>query len=291
MEVRQAKRKMAKLKIGLQGPSGSGKTYSALLLAFGITNDWSKIIVIDTENNSADLYSHLGEYKVLTLDAPYSPERYIQAIELAESSFVANVASKNSATNATNETGVIIIDSMSQEWEGTGGILEIHNEMTGNSFTNWGKLTPRHNSLINKILLSKCHIICTIRSKQDYVLSERNGKMIPEKIGLKGVTREGLDYELTLVFELNVKNYASSTKDRTGLFTGKPEFKINAIIGKKLAEWSLNSSNPNEVKELINSTQSLEELIDIYNSYPDIRDSLKQDFVNKKLSFIPPKNN
>ena len=148
----------------------------------------------------------------------------------------------------------------------------------------------KFNSLINKILLSKCHIICTIRSKQDYVLSERNGKMVPEKIGLKGVTREGLDYELTLVFELNVKNYASSTKDRTGLFTGKPEFKINAIIGKKLAEWSLNSSNPNEVKELINSTQSLEELIDIYNSYPDIRDSLKQDFVNKKLSFIPPKN-
>ena len=86
MEVRTAKRKMAKLKIGLQGPSGSGKTYSALLLAFGITNDWSKIIVIDTENNSADLYSHLGGYKVLTLDAPYSPERYIQAIELAESS-------------------------------------------------------------------------------------------------------------------------------------------------------------------------------------------------------------
>ena len=291
MEVRTAKRTMAKLKIGLQGPSGSGKTYSALLLAFGITNEWSKIIVIDTENNSADLYSHLGEYKVLTLDAPYSPERYIQAIELAESSLVANVASKNSAINATNETGVIIIDSMSQEWEGTGGILEIHNEMTGNSFTNWGKLTPRHNSLINKILLSKCHIICTIRSKQDYVLSERNGKMIPEKVGLKGVTREGLDYELTLVFELNVKNYASCTKDRTGLFTGKPEFKINAIIGKKLAEWSLNSSNPNEVKELINSTQSLEELIDIYNSYPDIRDSLKQDFVNKKLSFIPPKNN
>lgn len=288
MEVRQAKRKMAKLKIGLQGPSGSGKTYSALLLAFGITNDWSKIIVIDTENNSADLYSHLGEYKVLTLDAPYSPERYIQAIELAESSFVANVASKNSAINATNETGVIIIDSMSHEWE---RILEIHNEMTGNSFTNWGKLTKMHNSLINKILLSKCHIICTIRSKQDYVLSERNGKMVPEKVGLKGVTREGLDYELTLVFELNVKNYASSTKDRTGLFNGKPEFKINAIIGKKLAEWSLNSSNPNEVKELINSTQSLEELIDIYNSYPDIRDSLKQDFVNKKLSFIPPKNN
>ena len=62
------------------------------------------------------------------------------------------------------------------------------------------------------------------------------------------------------------------------------------INGERIT-FSLNSSNPNEVKELINSTQSLEELIDIYNSYPDIRDTLKQDFVNKKLSFIPPKNN
>ena len=67
MELRQAQRKQAKIKLALQGPSGSGKTLSSLLLASGMT-DYSKIAVIDTENHSADLYSHLGDYNVLQLE-------------------------------------------------------------------------------------------------------------------------------------------------------------------------------------------------------------------------------
>ena len=59
----------------LVGPSGSGKTMSALLLESGIT-DWSKIVVIDTDNHSADLYAHLGQYNVLQLPKPFTPERY-----------------------------------------------------------------------------------------------------------------------------------------------------------------------------------------------------------------------
>ena len=96
MEIRKAMRKQAKIKLALQGPSGSGKTYSALLLASGIC-DYSKIAVIDTENHSADLYAHLGEYNVLQLSKPFTPERYTTAIETCE--------------NAGME--VIIIDSVS----------------------------------------------------------------------------------------------------------------------------------------------------------------------------------
>lgn len=81
MQLRQAKRDAAKIKCALQGPSGSGKTFSSLLLASGLQPDWSKIAVVDTENHSADLYSHLGNYNVLALTEPFSPERYI-AIEL-----------------------------------------------------------------------------------------------------------------------------------------------------------------------------------------------------------------
>jgi hypothetical protein len=79
MDLRQAQRKQAKIKLALQGPSGSGKTYSALLLASGIC-DYSKIAVIDTENHSTDLYAHLGSYNVLQLSSPFTPERYIAAI-------------------------------------------------------------------------------------------------------------------------------------------------------------------------------------------------------------------
>ena len=149
MELRKAERKQAKIKMGLQGPSGSGKTMSALLIAYGMTGDWNKIAVIDTENHSSDLYAHLGDFQVLALSQPFSPENYSKAITVCEEAGIE----------------VIIIDSISHEWEGKGGILDIHGAMIGNSFTNWAKVTPRHNSFVQKILQSPCHVIATIRLK------------------------------------------------------------------------------------------------------------------------------
>ena len=247
MEIRTAERRKAKIRLGLQGPSGSGKTYSALLIAYGLCNDWSKIVVIDTENHSADLYAHLGEYNVLTLQKPFSPENFITAIELCES-------------NSNIE--VIIIDSISMEWDGAGGVLEVHSSMVGNSFTNWNKITPRHNAFVQKMLQSNCHIIATIRSKQDYVLSEKNGKMVPEKVGLKGVTREGMDYEFTLMLDLDIKHNASASKDRTGLFMDKPEFIINSSTGKKILAWCNTeiSSSIETIKAEIDSARDIETL-------------------------------
>jgi hypothetical protein len=143
MNLQVASRKRAKIKMALQGPSGSGKTMSALLIAYGLVNNWSKIAVIDTENHSAELYAHLGPYNVVNIGAPFSPEKYIAAIQLCEQC----------------DMQAIIIDSISHEWEGTGGILDIHGNMTGNSFTNWSKVTPRHNAFIQAILQSTSHLI------------------------------------------------------------------------------------------------------------------------------------
>lgn len=265
MQLRKAKRNAAKIKCALQGPSGSGKTYSSLLLAAGLQSEWGKIAIIDTENHSADLYAHLGAYNVLTLEKPFSPERYIEAIQTCE------------------EAGmdVIIIDSISHEWEGAGGILEVHGNMVGNSFTNWAKITPRHNALVQKLMQSNCHIIGTIRTKQDYILSEKNGKMVPEKVGLKGVTRDGLDYEFTIVFDLDIKHNATASKDRTGLFGDKPQFVITTNTGRKIIDWCMLDQSRDDIINQINNAQSVDELKKVYLSYPLYQKELEELFITR----------
>jgi AAA domain len=269
MKLEQASRKQSKVRLGIQGPSGSGKSVGALQVAFGLTNDWSKVSVIDTEYGSANLYSHLGPYNVLSLTAPFSPAKYEEAIHTCESAGME----------------VIIIDSISHEWDGIGGILDIHSSMAGNSFTNWGKLTPRHNAFVQTILQSPCHILVTIRSKQDYVLADKNGKMVPEKVGLKGVQRDGLEYELTTLFELDIKHFATSSKDRTSLFGGVSEFKLSQDIGRKLLEWcnqGTDEINEKTLIERINEVRSVSELLELYKNNPAYQDSLHQEFASQR---------
>ncbi len=266
MELRNATRKQAKIKLALQGPAGSGKTYSALLLAFGLTNAWNNIAIIDTENHSADLYAHLGNFNVLSLDKPFSPERYIEAIELCEKAGME----------------VIILDSITHEWDGSGGILDVHQAMTGNSFTNWSKVTPRHNAFVQKFLQSECHIIATIRTKQDYVLSEKNGKMVPEKVGLKAVTREGMDFEFTLVFDLDIKHMASASKDRTGLFMDKPDGVITPDTGRRILKWCNEGKTISQVAADIKIAESVEMLRRIILQYPEYRKELEPLAIHRK---------
>lgn len=235
MELRKATKQRSKLRLGIAGPSGSGKTYSALLLASGMTK-WDKIALIDTENGSGELYSDLGEYNVITLSAPFTPERYIQAIRACE--------------NAGME--VIIIDSVTHEWDGEGGLLDVHSKMMGNSFTNWAKITPRHNAFIQAITSSSCHVITTVRKKQDYDMTQgSDGKTKVTKVGLKEVQREGWEYELTVNFELDIVHNATSGKDRTGLFMDKAEFVITPETGKALLKWCEEGVAPINRKEMI----------------------------------------
>lgn len=288
MELRKASRKRAKIKMALQGPSGAGKTYSALLLAFGLCNKWTKIAVIDTENHSAELYSNLGQYNTVSIAAPYTPEKYCEAIHLCEQAGME----------------VIVLDSISHEWDGSGGILDIHGNMAGNSFTNWAKLTPRHNAFIQTIVQSSSHIIGTIRSKQDYVLQEKNGKMVPEKVGLKGVTRDGMDYEFTLVLEIDIKHNASASKDRTGLFASKPEFKITSETGKLILIWCNEGIPPVQddstvvtipviqLQQRIDECKTIDALIQLYKAQSaEVQQSSTAAFSNKRKELITKEAN
>jgi hypothetical protein len=222
MKIRKAERKKARLRLGIAAPSGAGKTYSALLLAFGLGG---KVGLIDTEHGSGDLYVHLGEYDIINIEAPYTVRKYLDAIKEFE--------------DAGYTT--IIIDSLSHAWAGEGGLLDKQGKIADsgkvNGFAAWRAVTPEHNSLVEAMLKSPCHIIATMRSKQEYVIeTNEKGKQAPRKVGLAPVQRDGVEYEFGVMFDIDIHHIASSTKDRTGLFDGE-YFKITQDTGKKLLAW------------------------------------------------------
>jgi hypothetical protein len=272
MKIEKATRRKCKIKLSVQGPSGSGKTFSSLALAKGLTGDLSKVVVIDTENGSSHLYAQLGNFSVLELAPPFSPERFIEAIEHVE------------------HLGFdcIIIDSLSHEWFGSGGVLDIHGAMPGNSFTNWSKITPRHNALIQKIVGADIHIIATLRSKTEYVIQNNNGKSVPEKVGMKAVQREDSEYEFTLAFELSKSHLSTISKDRTGLFKNKPEVYLSEDIGKQIKDWCATDTlapkvnkEANTLTNLIMNASDIGQLEELEHIFPEARDTLRE-LINAK---------
>ena len=239
---RKAERRKAKLRLAITGPAGSGKTYGALLIAQGLGG---KIAMIDTENGSGDLYSAVCDYDILNINAPFDPRKYIQAIHDAE----------NEGYN------VLIIDSLSHCWISEGGLLDIKEQLAlsgkYNSFSAWSKVTPLQNKLIEAMLTSKCHIIATMRSRTDYVqVVNDKGHTEIRKVGLAPVQRDGMDYEFSLVFDLNNEHTVTVSKDRTSLFDGQ-SFILSPEVGSKLLEWLNSGKDIPDTKELNERKQSI----------------------------------
>ena len=264
MKLQKAQRQNVKLRIGLSSPSGFGKTYSALLLAYGLCGDWSKIAVIDTENNSAQLYSHLGEFNTIDLQPPYHPKRYIEAIKVCEDA----------------DIEVIIIDSVSHGWEGQGGCLELvanvtKNSRSQNSYIAWGEVTPLHQAFVQSFLHSSAHVITTVRRKVEYAMSKNEkGYTQIEKVGTKEVTKDGFEYELSLNLEIiNDKHFVQSTKDRTGLFDGQEPFVITEETGKQLKDWAVTGID--SPFEQLSKAKNIEELDKVHAEFTEYHSNPK----------------
>lgn len=223
VQIRKARRSATKLRLLLTGPSGSGKTWGALTIAKGLGG---RCVVIDTEQGSSDIYDSLHEFDVVDLRPPFTPERYIEAIHACE------------------EAGyeVIVVDSISHEWTGKGGCLELVDEVArakfrGNTWSAYSEITPRHRAFIDAMLRSPAHIIATGRAKTETSQVDDGGKKKVVKLGMKTETRDGVEFEFTTVIDLvHDGHFATVSKDRTNLFTGDPK-PISVETGKRLAAW------------------------------------------------------
>jgi energy-coupling factor transporter ATP-binding protein EcfA2 len=216
----KAKREQIAVKVLLGGASGSGKTYSALRLAKGIAKKaGGKIAAIDTENGRIRYYADEFDFDDMRLAVPFEPEKYIEAIEEAVGAGYT----------------VLIIDSITHEWD---YCLEIHSKMPGNSYTNWAKITPRHDAMMEKILQSPIHVIATVRGKDEYVLEDKDGKKVPQKVGLGYKQRDNTEYNYTVTFNIDQKTHVADVmKDNTHLFEGRYEM-LTEKDGERIWSWA-----------------------------------------------------
>lgn len=234
MKIEKATRKKSRLRLALTGPSGSGKTLGALMIAKGLGG---RIALIDTEKRSASLYAspiklpgrrvfEPPEFDVLELSAPYSPERYREAIDLIQAAGY----------------DCLIVDSTTHEWSGVGGCLELVDEVArakfkGNSWSAWSEVTPRHRAFIDSMLQTTMHVIATGRSKTETAQTEDNGRKRVVRLGMKTEQRDGFEYDFTIVLDIvHDGHFALASKDRTGLFMGDPK-PISEETGRILRAW------------------------------------------------------
>ncbi len=225
-------REKSKLRLALAGPSGSGKTLSALLLAFGITGDWNKIALIDTEHGRAKFYANRSDFETgaflyQEMTAPYSPDKYKSMVL--------------EGALAVGSDGVVIIDSFSHAWDNEGGVLDIksgieRSQPNKNGFSAWDEAGKIQNSLVNTILSVNCHTIITMRTKMAYAMEvNEKGKTVPVKIGLAPVQRENTEYEFDIVLNIARNHVASASKDTT--FLDSWSGVITSDLGVQLKNW------------------------------------------------------
>lgn len=251
LQFGKATRKKVFLKLNISAPSGAGKTMSALLMAYGMTNDWNKIGLIDTENGSGSLYEHLGAYNTVPLEPPFTPERYMEAMDLC----------------VTNGCEVVIIDSSSHEWSGPGGCLEINEKLAaakyrGNTWSAWNETTPRHDAFVQHLLQLKAHTIACTRSKMETIMGD--DKKV-KKVGMKDIQRDTWEYELTVSLSIDRDTHkAVASKDRTNVFEGKDPFIITAATGAAIKAWCETG-----VDEEVARKAEIQILIDTVNATKD----------------------
>lgn len=222
--IQKAVRKRVYLKLVVTGPSGSGKTLGSIGLAMGLAPN-KKVLVIDTENESAGYYAGRFDFDVIVMHAPFTTAKYMECL--------------NAAVAGGYE--VLVIDSLTHEWAGSGGLQDqktAKDARGGNSYTNWGEMKQAHNKFTEALLQSPIHVVGTLRSKMAYVLEENDrGKQTPRKVGLAPISAEDMEYEFGVVFDVERESHlAIASKDRMGLFEGR-QFYLDEAIGKEIAAW------------------------------------------------------
>lgn len=249
---RPAVRENVPLLIGLAGGTGSGKTYSAMTIAKGLANG-QRFAVIDTENGRAKHYADEFQFDVADLAAPFRPNRYADAI---------------AAADAANYP-VVVVDSMSHEHAGDGGLLDWHEEefqrLGGRDavkMTAWIKPKMAHKQMVSRLLQMRAHVILCFRAEEKVEIIDDPDKPGKKKIvpkatltGLDGwvpISEKNLPYELTASFLLTAARpgvpqpIKLQAQHRPMVPLDRP---LTEDVGRALAEWAAGGTQVPAISE------------------------------------------
>lgn len=220
-----------KSRLAFTGPAGSGKSFTSLQWAT-VLAEGGKIAAIDTERESLKLYADQFDFDYMGFAPPYNPERLITAINDA----------------ATDNYAVLDIDSLTHFWNGAGGILEMVDSAGargGGNFAGWKIATPIQQKMVDTILAFPGHVICTMRSKTEYVIEQNDrGKMQPKKMGMAPIQRDGMEYEFTMVIEMDTDHRLLIGKNRCAPLDGRTFTMSNSLEAANIFLTWLKSGDP-----------------------------------------------
>ena len=272
-EIQEAKRQGARLLIQLSGVSGSGKTYTALQLAYGLAgNDGTKIIGIDTENRrmslNAEILPNGAKFRTLDFYAPFSPARYIEAIQ---------VACKAGAE-------VIVIDSVTHEWESEGGCEDIAHA-TNSRIPDWKKAKAEHKKFMTYMLQCPAHIIACTRAREKTDFADPKN---PVSLGIQPIQEKNFSFEATVSLMMQDQGKSQQVlkcPSELQQILGRGKGYITAQDGLRLREWVDGGEPVDPVIEnargtLLNaSNQGIKALEAEWKKIsPDIQNRLGKDF-------------
>lgn len=234
-----------KARVAIDGPTGSGKTWTALQWAT-ILADGAPIGCIDTENRSAAYYAPTPGVEVKRLNA-WDPPYTFRHLKVA-APYDPRVLGRmiDAAEDDLGEDGVLVIDSLTHYWNGEGGTMDIVDDAAsrahGNGFAGWKEGTPAQRFMLDKIIHAPYHVIVTMRSKMEYVMEEqtRGGKKIsvPKRVGMAPEQRPGVEYEFTVVADMDLEHRLVVSKSRCDLVADLVAPKgRSADVAKTFAEW------------------------------------------------------
>lgn len=234
LTITPAKRRAVPMLISLAGVSGSGKTYSALLLAAGLAGSKGSVGFLDTENGRGAMYADSpgiqaalpNGYEIAEMREPFSPSRYSEAVETFEK----------------QGCKVLVIDSMTHEWEGYGGCSDIAENNKLRGMPNWAKAKMEHKRMMNHLLASSMHVIFCLRAREKVkIMKNSQGKEEFVQQGLQPIQEKNFTFEMTLSLLLDEKTHRPEVtkcpEPLLHLFEGNQAL-VTKQMGEKLRAWS-----------------------------------------------------